>query len=102
VTCVNAVGHLLGRAPYGLPLGVAARRERFTSLLAIRNATGLESQSVAAWGNRCRSSGSTVFTPITSRYTTIQTSAIADGMVMKVLIFWPVPGARNAASVPTR
>ena len=32
----------------------------------------------------------------------MQTSAIADGMVMTVLIVWPEPGIRNAANVPTR
>jgi len=32
----------------------------------------------------------------------MQISAIADGMVMNVLIVWPELGIRNAASVPTR
>ena len=47
-------------------------------------------------------SGFYVLTPMTSKYPSIQISAIADGMVMKVLIFSPKSGIKNTASMPTR
>jgi hypothetical protein len=56
----------------------------------------------SAHGGGREPSGSAVFTPIRSRYRTIQISAIADGMVMKASIFWAKSGTRNAASMSTR
>src|SRR6266404_9701824 len=52
---------------------------------------------------RMRSTCFGVLTPFTSRYATIETSAIADGRVTKVLIFSPrsKSGTRNTASKPT-
>ena len=52
-------------------------------------------------------SGPTVSTvlapiPIRNRYTSIQTSAIVDGMVMKAWIVLPKSGTRNAARMSTR
>ena len=47
---------------------------------------------------RTRATGFGVLTPITSRYTTIEISAIADGMTTKEWIYLPRSGARKGAS----
>jgi hypothetical protein len=49
-----------------------------------------------------RSTGFTVFTPITSRYTTVEISAIVGRITTKVAILGPKSGARNWASTSTR